>query len=320
MTLSRPPSAAPIVEPKAAFADPVTDIAGLEPLDAEKSRWPALFGAIVTLAMIFGLGRQLFHSGLAGFSHSMPTSPLFYIAYAAFYMSLPVADYIIYHRLWHIPIAGLGALVRKRIANDVVLGYSGEAYFYAWARTNAKMVAAPFGAVKDVTILSAIAGNAITLFMIALTLPLARDWLSGEQLRIFVGSAGIAFVTSLPFLIFSKRVFTLKRSRLWWIFGVHCARLILGSVLIAILWHLALPDVSLGMWLLLAAARLLVSRLPLVPNKDLLFANFAIMVIGQETALSQLMAVTGALILATHIALIIVFGIHSLWKRARVEV
>ena len=59
-------------------------------------------------------------------------------------------------------LSGLIALHKKRISNEVLLGYSGEAYFYAWARQRSQMVAAPFGAVKDVSILSAIAGNAIT--------------------------------------------------------------------------------------------------------------------------------------------------------------
>lgn len=291
------------------------DLAGLEPLETVKNRWPAMIGALLTVAMIVGLGRELFSSGLGGLTRAVPHNPLFYVAFAALYMSLPVGDYVIFRRLWGIPIAGLAALIKKRIANEVVFGYSGEAYFYAWARANAKMVAAPFGAVKDVSILSAIAGNAITLLMIAFALPLATGLLDAQQLKMVAGSAAITFATSIPFLIFSRRVFSLKRRKLWWIFGVHCLRLVAGSVLIAVTWHFALPDVDIGMWLLLAAARLLVSRLPLVPNKDLLFANFAILVIGQDKALSDLVALTAALILATHVALIIIFSIDSLVKR-----
>ena len=41
-----------------------------------------------------------------------------------------------------------------------------------------------------------------------------------------------------------------------------------------------MPSVAIGMWLFLSAGRMLVSRLPLLPNKDLLFANFAILLIG----------------------------------------
>ncbi|WP_216075134.1 hypothetical protein, partial [Acinetobacter baumannii] len=85
--------------------------------------------------------------------------------FALYYVGPPTFDYVIFKRLWHIPLAGLVALHKKRISNEVLFGYSGEAYFYAWARQRTQMVAAPFGAVKDVMILSAIAGNAITLIM-----------------------------------------------------------------------------------------------------------------------------------------------------------
>ena len=78
-----------------------------------------------------------------------------------------------------------------------------------------------------------------------------------------------------------------------------------------------LPGVPVGMWLFLAAGRLLVSRLPLVPNKDLLFANAAILLIGQDQALSELIAFTAALTLVVHVALIILFGIHAALTRLR---
>jgi hypothetical protein len=290
---------------------------GGEAVRAAAKRWPTVLAALLTIAMVIGLGRELLDAGLAGLSRSVPDSPLFYLCFALLYMSLPTGDYIIFRRLWGIPIAGLGALIRKRIANEVVFGYSGEAYFYAWARANARNVAAPFGAVKDVSIQSALAGNAITLLMIAVALPLGRELLSRDQFTMVVGSVGVLLATSLPFLIFSRRVFSLERPVLWWVFGIHCLRLLAGSTLIALAWHFALPDVSVGMWLFLAAGRLLVSRLPLLPNKDLVFANVAILLIGQDQAVSELVAVTAALTLAVHIALILAFGLWALARRTR---
>jgi hypothetical protein len=278
-------------------------------------RWPAIIGAVLTLAMIAGLVRQLLSSGLAGLTQAVPSSPGYYAAFALLYMSPPFFDYVIFRRLWGVPLAGLIALIKKRIANDVVVGYSGEAFFYAWARARPAAVAAPFGAVKDVSILSAIAGNATTLALLLLALPLGRSLLSADQFTKVCGSAAITFAISLPFLIFSRRVFSLATGQLWWIFGVHCTRLIVGSLMIAAAWHFGMPAVSLGMWLFLAAARLLVSRLPLVPNKDLLFANFAILLIGQDRALSQLIAFTSALTLLVHVVLIAAFGLHHLLTR-----
>jgi hypothetical protein len=85
--------------------------------------------------------------------------------------------------------------------------------------------------------------------------------------------------------------------------------------LLALMWHFALPAVPLGLWLLLAATRLLVSRLPLVPNKDLLFANLAIVLIGQGDAVSRLVAFTAALTLLVHVALLAAMGLYALAAR-----
>ena len=154
------------------LAHAAEDLAGLEPVKTIKSRWPMIIAGVLTVAMIVGLARQLLKSGLGGLSHATPDSWLYYVAFVLLYLSPPIGDYIIFRKLWRIPLEGLGALMKKRIANEVVLGYSGEAYFYAWARQRAQMVAAPFGAVKDVMILSAMAGNLMTLAMTALALPL----------------------------------------------------------------------------------------------------------------------------------------------------
>jgi hypothetical protein len=79
----------------------------------------------------------------------------------------PVSEWVIYRHLWRIPFSGLGALLRKLVSNELLLGYLGEVQFYAWARARLNMVAAPFGAIKDVTILSALTGNIVTLVMLA---------------------------------------------------------------------------------------------------------------------------------------------------------
>lgn len=306
---------------RAAPIGPPVDAAvaiGLEPLRAAGRRWPALLGAVLTVLMVLGLGRELFGQGLAGLTRSVPAGPLFYLWFALFYLSLPVGDYLIFRHLWGIPPSGLAATLKKRIANEVIFSYSGEAYFYSWARANARMVAAPFGAVKDVSILSAMAGNAATLALMAVSIPLGHALLPDGMTETIAWSAAIVVAMSLPFLVFSRRVFTLDRPTLWWIFRAHCLRLLAGSVLIALAWHAAMPAVPAAMWLFLAAGRLLVSRLPLLPNKDLLFANLAILVIGPGEALSELVAFTAALTLLVHLTLIVGSSVHLL-ARARTE-
>lgn len=285
---------------------------GLEPLRTPPRRWPVLLGAALTAAMLAGLAYELLGNGLAGLTRAVPADPRFYVCFLLFYLALPVGDYLIFGRLWGIPIAGLAALIKKRIANDLLVNYTGEAYFYSWARARARFVTAPFGAIKDVSILSAMAGNAITLVMLAAALPLGRELLTPEQFRTGLWSTALLAGLSAPFLIFSRRVFSLPRTQLWEVFGIHCGRVIASSSFTALAWAFALPGVPVGMWLFLAAGRLLVSRLPLVPNKDLLFFTFATLLIGEQEALVQLLAFFAALTLATNGILVILFAVSAI--------
>ena len=294
----------------------ITDLAGLEPMETLKRRWPMVVGGIITLVMIGMLVKQLLDSGLAGLSSALPRNPLFYLFFTLYYFSPVVGDYVIFRRLWRIPAAGFAALIRKRVASDMI-GYSGEAYFYTWARQRATMVAAPFGAVKDVSILSAISGATVTLTILVLALPYAVGWLDAGELRYVGWSAVVIFAMSLPFLIFSKRVFSLDRHTLWWIFMVHCCRVVGGAILLALTWHFGLPGIAVATWLLLSAARMLVSRLPMVPNKDLVFATIAGMLIGQHAQMAQMLAMVAGMILVVHAALILGLALHGLWARTR---
>lgn len=289
------------------------DLAGLEPIQRIKRRWPVVLGALLSLLMAVALGRELLGSGLAGLQHKIPTHPLFYLAFATFYLAPPTFDYLIFRRLWGIPLDGMVALHKKRIANEVLVGYSGEAYFYAWARQRTQMVAAPFGAVKDVTIQSAIAGNSFTLLLILAVIPF-KSMLPPDMVNwnTILGSGALMVAMSLPFWLFSKRVFSLPQPALWRVFALHMARLATVTVALALAWHFALPAVPIGTWLFLAAGRMLVSRLPLLPNKELVFASFAVLLIGSGHSLSDLMALIAALALLAHIVLIACFGIDSL--------
>lgn len=291
------------------------DLAGLEPLDRLRPRWPRILGALLSGLMIVGLAWELFDHGWAGVELAAPDSPWFYLFFALAYFAPPLFDFIIFRRLWRLPFDGFGALVRKRIANDVVIGYSGDVFFYAWARARLKMVTAPFGAVKDVTILSGIAGNIVTVGMLAVTLPFAFELFPPKQLEMLGWSSAVAVGISGVLLLFSRRVFSLPGAMLRWIFGVHCARLVLGSLAFGIASYFAMPNVSITWWLFLAAGRLVVARLPLLPNKDLLFANFAIMFIGHGEALSDLVAFIATLTLFAHVVLMAAFGLPALARK-----
>lgn len=96
------------------------------------------------------------------------------------------------------------------------------------------------------------------------------------------------------------------------VFAVHLLRILLTTVTSAALWHLVLPDVAIGWWLVLVTIRLLISRLPFVPNKDVVFAGIAVLALGSEVEIAGLMALMAGLILATHVLVGLSFALADL--------
>ena len=274
-------------------------LAALEPLTPIRSRWPALLSGLLSLALLAGLMRELLGGGLAALHEALPTNPLFYLVFLAIYAVQPLSDLVIFRRLWGLPLSGIVPILRKLVANEILLGYSGEAYFYAWARTRLNMVAAPFAAIKDVSILSAVVGNIFTLALLAIATPFAYSLLPAEHIRPILGSVGVMLALSLAILLFRGRLFSLPASELRWVFLVHLVRTIAYTALLALCWHLALPLVPLALWMLLVTGRQLVARLPLVPN--IVFANLAVFLVGNDAAVTRLVALTVALTLLCHV-------------------
>jgi len=283
---------------------------GLEPLETIRSRWPLLLGGGITLLLFVGLVDQLFGSGLKGLTNALPSDPRFYVAFLALYLTLPVADYLIFRRLWGLPLSGLVPLLKKRVANEMLLGYSGEAYFYLWARRRAGLTAAPFGTIKDVNILSALVGNLIALVLVMIAWPFLRDLDMGRYAGPAIASAMLMMAGPVIVLILSRRLFTLPRPLLFWVSGVHLARTLAGVFLSGLLWHCALPGAPIGLWLVLATLRLLIGRLPLVPNKEVLFAAVAVFLMGQEKELVALIGLTTTAMLLLHL---VFGGLFFLW-------
>ena len=253
----------------------------------------AILGAVVWQLRSLDLGRL---------RELIPTTPWFWLAFAAYYISGICFDFLIFRRLWGVPAEAFVALARKLVSNELLLDYVGEVYFYSWARKRLNMATSPFGAVKDVAILSALTGNAVTLVMMAVAWPffdLLKLSVAGETILL---SVGVMTLISILFLIFGKRVFSLSKGELWFVAGLQLARILVGTGLSALLWSLVLPQVPIELWIVLATVRLLLSRLPLLTNKDVLFAGVAVFLVGHDTDIRTLMALMASIILITHLA------------------
>lgn len=289
-------SASDVSAPGMSLPDPIAAGAGLR-------KWSPLLGPAISLAILAAVLLQLRELNWSMIWSIIPRSPLVWLVLAASYFAAPAADWLIFRRLWNIPAAGFIPLVKKMIGNELLLGYVGEVYFYDWARKHVKMEGSPFGAVKDVAILSALAGNILTLAMLALAWPLIGLLGFGKDGNLMAMSIGIVLLTSLIIMFFRNGLLSLPRDELIYTFVVHCLRVIANTGFAALAWHLILPGVSLGSWLLLATMRLLISRLPLIPNKDIAFAGVATLLVGEHLKIGVMIAMVSMLILATHVIL-----------------
>ncbi len=265
---------------------------------ASRALTPLLSAAILVAALW-----QLRYLDVRAVIAMVPPSPWFWLLFAAGYLALPVSEWIIYRRLWGLPGRGFLALLRKRVSNEIVAGYSGELYFYAWARKHATLVGSPFAAIKDVSILSAVVANVCTLTLAVVSWQSLAALHLGSDARMMVASAACIAVPSLIALVLRKRLFSLARPELTRIAIVHLLRIVATTMLSAALWAVALPAAPLAWWLVLATLRLLVSRLPLLPNKDIVFAGVVAFALGTAFHVAALLTMIAALWLLTHLLL-----------------
>lgn len=287
------------------------------PLVTGERGWTWWVGAAISFSVLVAVILQLRSVDFHEVRAILPDRPLFWLVFAAAYITSPAADWVIYRRLWQMPLSGFGALLRKLIGNELLVGYVGELYLYTWARRRVDMPSTPFGAIKDVAILSAMTANAVTLVMLAMAYPLLGALHLGIDSKALLVSVTVVLASSSAVLFFRKKLFSLPRDDLFFVTGVHLVRIFLTTGLAAVCWHLALPDVAVQWWLLLAAMRMLLSRLPLLPNKDIVFAGLAVFLIGHDAEIGALMTMMASLILATHIGLgLMLVASETLgWKR-----
>lgn len=289
-----------------------------EPQDRRtKPGFGNIISTILSLIVVSAAIYQARNLDFARILGLVPTSPTFWVLFVTSYLVGPASEWFIFQRLWGVGASAFGALVRKLIYNELLVGYLGEVYFYGWARRNLKFMTAPFGAVKDVAVLSAIAGNVTTLLFLAVAFPFVRLLPLHNHATAIGWSLAFVIGTSLAVMLLRGSLFSLERSELKMVFAVHLIRIFMTTVLSAALWHLVLPDVALGWWLVLVTIRLLISRLPFVPNKDVVFAGIAVLALGSQVEIAALMALMAGLILATHVLVGLSFAFADLLSKWR---
>lgn len=272
------------------------------------ANWLSWGLSLLVLAVVVN---QLASFGLERLHAMLPTTPAFYLILAALYITLPFSEMIIFQRVWQAPATIFAPLLRKAVINDLIVNYGGELYLYRWARKHIRSGALPFGAVKDVSILSAAVGNVLTLA----TLAIAAPWLGGLLPPKLIGPlwGSVAILSAVPLLLalFSRKVFSLSSDERRFVCWVHLARILASSLLMALLWSCVLPEVPATYWFALQSLRLLVSRLPLLPNKDMLFASIAVTIVGQQSSITALLSLTAMATLALHLLIFAALSLND---------
>ena len=211
---------------------------------------------------------------------SLPTTPWFYILFAVMFVALPVTETLIFRLLLdrRIGIRDVGVFLRKRVFNSAFVGYSGELYLFVWAKRHLGLSAkqAAHG-VKDNAVLSALASAAVTAGLLAAfwmtgQAALVASWLDSGAGKFVAALLAIAFL--LPVLLrFRKRIISVSSRIAASVWGIHMVRITGVLLLQAVQWWVVLPNQSWTTWLIFLTAQMVISRLPFIPNRDLLFLS-----------------------------------------------
>ncbi|ARA93920.1 MAG: hypothetical protein D6685_15525 [Bacteroidetes bacterium] len=273
--------------------------------------------AVVTL-----LAYQLTTIGWRDVLTSLPTTPWFYVIYGMLYFLLPVFEAGIYHRLWRLPVRALfPVLIRKRVLNNDVVGYSGEVYLYLWAR---KRLAGgerfAFHSIKDNAIASSVASTAALILLVGgflLTGQVALVDLIGNRdpLYIAFGLVALGVLAALG-LRFRKTIFTLPIRTVLLLAGIHLMRFLLMYTLQVVQWWVVLPEAPLRVWATILVVGTLMSRIPLVPARDLLSLGAMLGVSGLLDASQAVIA--GMLVVRSGLDKLLNVGLFTLtawWDR-----
>ena len=244
------------------------------------ARWAFLAGIVGYLAY------QLTTIGWAELWASLPTTPWFYVLLLLMYATLPATEMVLYGTAWGARYRDLlPALLRKRVLNNEVLGYSGEAYFYVWARRETNLDALDvLRTIKDNVIISSVASTSVAFSLLAVffltgQIELLRQYLPEETSTVAAGIAVVILVVSVG-VNFRRALFSLP-SRVLWLIGVgHLLRFGLNNGFQVLQWAVVIPEVSVGTWITLLALYIVIQQIPFVPSRGLVFMSAGVELSG----------------------------------------
>lgn len=270
---------------------------------------------VVQVVIFFGvlalITKHLADIGWDEIWSALPRTPWFYILIVCAYVTLPVAEVFVYEKIWGIPMwKRLPVLFRKRVLNEGVMGYSGEAYLCLWAHRHTDLPGnSILSTVKDNNILSAVVSTsaALILFFGFMLSGKLHDVTGGDLSNkwMLVGMLAVSGLWIPVVYRFRKRLIALPRPTVGKVLVIHFLRLLAAESLQVMYWMVVLPFVPLSAWLTFTAAQMLLTRVPLLPNKDLMLLGLGITLAAvvnvPATAVTALFLAGGATIQFLHL-------------------
>lgn len=176
---------------------------------------------------------------------------------------------------------GLPVFVYKKIYNSDVITYSGEVYLYYWAKKKFNYSKKDIVAlIRDNNILSTLSSTMIAILLIGVFLTFGHigfNEIMGREDHMWIPWILLVFIVLGAIALHNRRLwFSLSRNEALYILRVHISRLMVVHALEMLQWVVAIPVVSMNNWFSLMAAKIATSRIPLLPNKDLLFVSIVI--------------------------------------------
>lgn len=237
---------------------------------------------------------------------NLPSSPWFYALLLLKFLTLPVAEVFVYQIIWNRPLANhFPAFVRKRVYNNAVAGYSGEAFLALWARRRLGVgELEAIVAVKDSNILSAFTANAMTVALVVWlaatgALGATVDAVPGGRV-LFAVAFALAFAVASGVLVFRRQMIALSWTKTRAILGVHALRQAAQISIYAALYAAALPAIPFAVWVSFVALQYVITRIPFLPNQEIVYLTAALSlgtIVGapQEAVAGMLLAEAGLL-------------------------
>lgn len=293
------------------------------PVGKSLTKW---FQRFLFVGIVIWMGIELTNVGWMAVWESLPTQPLFYLFFLIAYFQLPFFEVWIYRLTWVFDaVKSIPTFIIKRVYNKDVLGYSGELYFFVWAKKHLSLKDKDIlFTIKDNNIISSVASTVVSVGLLSIFFFTGQvpidEWFKADQLVYWISGIVFALVLFIVLYRFRNYVIHMSWRTAFSIFGIQMLRLLVVQVLNLLMFYVVMPETPMYVWFTYLSIEIILSRIPFLPNKDFIFVSLSISLAGNldvsESAIAGLMLTRSVL---GKILNFIFFAVFSFFKPKDIE-